>query len=186
MRIRNTGESLSRPFPRLQRTRRCRGRTSHSDVKRRASKCTPSPWRTASGLPPPLLPAATSVSNAPTCWRCPPSRIHRHRDTLVTTSTAHVAPSLDVSSVAIFLQRGLPTSFAPAHFAQAQSSRGAALATRASNFRAAAQSVRTSNRKRLTRTPWSGIFPSAVSTAAISAICSTSYTSPPLAQPTPQ
>jgi hypothetical protein len=186
MRIRNTGESLSRPFPRLQRTRRCRGRTSHSDVKRRASKCTPSPWRTASGLPPPLLPAAaTSFSNAPTCWRCPPSRIHRHRDTSGTTSIALVAPSLDVSSVSILLQRGLPTSFAPVNIAQAQSSRRP-LATRASNFRATAQSLRTSNGKRLTRTPWPGIFPSAVSTTAIPAFYPTSHSPPSPTQPTSQ
>jgi hypothetical protein len=185
MRIRNTGESLSRPFPRLQRTRRCRGRTSHSDVKRRASKCTSFPRRTASGLPP-LLPAATSISNAPSCWRCPPSRVHRYRDTSDITPTSLAATSLNVSSVSVLLRRGLPTAFAPVHITQAQSPRGPALATRASNVRAAAQPVRTSNGKCLTRTPWPGILPPAVSSAANSAICSTSYTSSPPTQPASQ
>ena len=185
MRIRNTGESLSRPFPRLQRTRRCRGRTSHSDVKRRTSKCTPSPWRTASRLPP-LLPAATPVSNAPTCWRFPSSRIHRHRDTPVTTSTPPVTPSLDVPSVSILLRRGLPTSLAPVRTAQAQSPRGAPLAARPSDFRATAQSVCASIGKRLTRTPWAGILLTTVPSAATPAICSTSHPSPSPPQSTPQ
>jgi hypothetical protein len=185
MRIRNTGESLSRPFPRLQRTRRCRGGTSHSDIKRRTSKCTPSPWRTASGLPP-LLPAATPVSNASTCWRCPPSRIHRYRDTSVTTSTSPLAPSFHVPSVSLLVRRGLPATLTSDHLAQAQSSRGPPLATRASYIRAAAQPVRASNGKRLTRAPWPGIFPPAVSNAASPAIYSTSYTSSPHAQPTSQ
>jgi hypothetical protein len=185
MRIRNTGESLSRPFPRLQRTRRSRGRTSHTDFKRRTSKCTPSPWRTASGLPP-LLHAATSISNASTCWCCPSSRIHRYRDTSVTTSTPPLAPSFNVPSVTIFLRSGLFSSLAPVHIAQAQSPRGYSLATRASNFRAAPQPVRTSNRKRLTRTPWPGILPPAIPSPASLAICSASYPSSSFAQPTSQ
>jgi hypothetical protein len=185
MRIRNTGESLSRPFPRLQRTRRCRGRTSHSDVKRRASKCTPFPWRTASGLPP-LLPAATSISNAPSCWRCPSSRVYRYRDTSDITPASLATTSLNVSPVSVLLRCGLPTAFAPVHTAQAQSPRRPALATRASNVRAAAQSVRTSNGKCLTGTPWPGILPPAISTVANSAIRPTSYTSPSHAQPASQ
>jgi hypothetical protein len=185
MRIRNTGESLSRPFPRLQRTRRSRGRPSHTDFKRRASKCPPCPWRTASGLPP-LLHAATSISNAPTCWCCPSSRIHRYRDTSVTTSTPPLAPSLNVPSVSLLLRRGLSASLAPVPIAQAQSPRGVALATRTSNFRAAAQFVRTSNRRRLTRTPRPGILPPAIPSTANPAVCSASDSSPPSAQPTSQ
>jgi hypothetical protein len=185
MRIRNTGESLSRPFPRLQRTRRSRGRPSHTDIKRRASKCPPCPWRTASGLPP-LLHAATSNSNAPTWWCCPSSRIHRYRDTSVTTSTPPLASSLNVPSVSLLLRRGLPASLAPVPVAQAQSPRGVAHATRPSDFRAAAQSVRTSNRKRLTRTPWPEILPPAIPSSASPAVFSASDPSPSPAQPTSQ
>ena len=116
MRDRNTGESLSRPFPRLQRTRRCRGRTSHPDLKRRDFS------QSASGLPPSLLPAATPVSNTPTCRRRPPSYLHRHRDTF-TTSTPSVAPSLHVATLSIFLQRGLPTAAPANRRTQAQPSR---------------------------------------------------------------
>jgi hypothetical protein len=186
MRIRNTGESLSRPFPRLQRTRRSRGRTSHSDVKRRASKCTPFPWRTASGLPP-LLPAATPISNTPTCRRCPSSRVHRYRDTSVTPSTTPLAPPLNVSSVTILVRCGLLATITSVYISQAQPPRGYPLAPRASNFRAATQQpVRTSNRKCLTRAPWPGILPPAVSTAANSALCSTSHASSSPAQPASQ
>jgi hypothetical protein len=184
MRIRNTGESLSRPFPRLQRTKRCRGTTSHSDVKRRTSECTPYPWRTASGIPP-LLPAATSVSNAPTCWCCPSSRIYRHRDTPVITSTPPFAPFLDVPSISIFLLRGLSTGFAPVQFAQAQSPRRPP-ATRAPNARTATQFLRASVRKCLTRTSRSRLLPAAIPAAASPTVCSPSHSPPPSSQPTSQ
>jgi hypothetical protein len=176
MRDRNTGESLSRPFPRLQRTRRCRGRTSHTDLKRRTSKCPPFPYRAASGLPPSLLPAATPVSNTPTCRRRPPSYLHRHRDTF-TTSTPSVAPSLHVATLSIFLQRGLPTAAPANRRTQAQPPRR--LATRSpSELRAATQSLRPSNGKRLTTTRDAGLLPSTIPAAANPTILFTSHTSP--------
>jgi hypothetical protein len=175
MRDRNTGESLSRPFPRLQRTRRCRGRTSHTDFKRRTSKCPPFPYRIASGLPSSLLPAATPVSNAPTCRRRPPPYLHRHRDTL-TTPTPSFAPSLHVATVSVFLQRRLPAAAAAANRrTQAQPSRR--LATRTpSELRAAAPSLRTSNGKRLTTARSTGLLPPTVSGPS-PAVFFTSYTS---------
>jgi hypothetical protein len=176
MRDRNTGESLSRPFPRLQRTRRCRGRTSHTDLKRRTSKCTPFPYRIASGLPPSLLPAATPVSNASTCRRRPSPYLHRHRDTF-TTSTPSFAPSLHVATLSIFLQRGLPTAAPANRRTQAQPPRRPA--TRSpSEPRAAAQSLRTSNGKRLTTARNPGLLPSTVS-AASPTLLFTSHTPPP-------
>lgn len=176
MRDRNTGESLSRPFPRLQRTSQCRGRTSHTDLKRRTSKCTPFPYRTASGLPPSLLPAATPVSNAPTCRHRPPSYLHRHRDTF-TTSAPFVAPSLHVATLSIFLQRGLPTAVPANRRTQAQPPRR--LATRSPfELRAATQSLRSSNGKRLTTARDAGLLPSTVPAAANSTVFFTSYTSP--------
>ena len=184
MRIRNTGESLSRPFPRLQRTRQCRGRTSHSDVKRRTSKCTPSPYRAASGLPP-LLPAATPVSNTPTCRCFPPPYIHRHRDASGTTSISYLAPSLHVSTLSIYLRRGLPAAPTANCRTQAQSSRR--LTTRASSkSRAATQPLRTSNGKRLTTARAPGILPPAVSPAARPAFYPTSHSPSPSSQPTSQ
>jgi hypothetical protein len=184
MHNRNTGESLSRPFPRLQRTRRCRGGTSHTDFKHRTSKCTPFPYRPASGLPP-LLPAATPFSNAPTCRRRPPPYIHGYRDTLWTTSTPSVAPSLHVATISIFLQRGLSTAASANRRTQAKSSRRSA--TRASpRSRAATQSLHASNRKRLTTTRATGLLPPTVSTAASPAFFITSDSSPPSTQHTSQ
>lgn len=186
MRIRNTGESLSRPFPRLQRTRRCRGGPSHTDVKRRTSKCTPFPYRPASGLPP-LLPAATSVSNASTCRRCPPPYLHRHRDPFGTPPTPSVAPPLDVATLSILLRGGLPTAASASRRTQAQPSRRPA--TRAPlGSRAAAQSVCTSNGKCLTTAPVSGLLPPAIPSAAAIrlAIYFASYTPSPPTQPTSQ
>lgn len=179
MRDRNTGESLSRPFPRLQRTRRCRGRTSHTDLKRRTSKCPPFPYRIASGIPPSLLPAATPVSNAATCRRRPPPYLHRHRHTFI-TSTPSSAPPLHVATLAIFLQRGLPTAAPADRRTQAQPP-GRLAARTASELRAAAQSLRTSNGKRLTTTRDPGLLPSTVS-AARSTVLFTSHTSPPSAK----
>jgi hypothetical protein len=181
MHNRNTGESLS-PVPRLQRTRRCRGGTSHTDFKRRTSKCTPFPYRTASGLPP-LLPAATPVSNAPTCRHRPPPYIHGYRNTLCTTSTSSVAPSLHVATISIFLQRGLSTAASANRRTQAKSPRQSA--TRASSkSRASAQPLRTSNWKRLTTTRVTGLLPTTVSAAASPAVHITSNPSPSSAQHT--
>lgn len=163
MRIRNTGESLSRPFPRLQRTRQCRGRASHTDFKRRTPKCPSFPYRAASGLPP-LFPAATPVSNDPTCWRRPPSCIHRHRHTLNTSAPSPAAP-LHVAAITLFLQRGLPTAAPTSRRTQAQSS-GRLAARPRSKLRAATQPVRTSNGKRLTTTRLPGLLPTTVSAAA--------------------
>jgi hypothetical protein len=173
MHNRNTGESLS-PVPRLQRTRQCRGGTSHTDFKRRTSKCTPFPYRIASGLPP-LLPAATPVSNAPTCRRRPPPYIHEYRDTSCTTSTPSVAPSLHVATVSIFLQRGLPTAASTNRRTQAKSPRG--LAGTLSDSRAALEPLRTSNGKRLTTTRIPGLLPPTVSATASPAFFITSYPS---------
>jgi hypothetical protein len=172
---RNTGEFLPRQFPRLQRTRRCRGRTSNTDFKRRTPKCAPFPYRAASGLPP-FLPAAASFSNSSTCWRRPPSYIHRYRDTLGTTSTSSATPSLHVATFSNILQCGLPTAASANCRSQAQSSRR--LATRArSGSRAAAQPLRT-NGKRLTTAPESaGLLPSTISAAANPAIYFTSHAS---------
>lgn len=192
MRIRNTGESLSRPFPRLQRTRRCRGRTSHSDLKRRTSKCTPSPYRVASGLPP-HLPAATLVSDAPPCTRWPPHYIHRHRYTFGTISTPSVAPSLHVTTTSLCLRRGLPTATsataaAAVRRSQAQSPRRPP-ARPSPNARAAAQPVCSGIRKRLLTTRTSGLLPPVPATTSSSGstpIVPASHppSSPP--QPTPQ
>lgn len=186
MRIRNTGESLSRPFPRLQRTRRCRGRTAHSDVKRRTSTCSPSPYRAASGLPA-LLPAATPVSNAPTCRRWSPYYIHRHRDTISTISTPSVAPSLHVTTtISVSLRRRLPSSSSAADcWPQAQSPRR--LAPRPSpESGAAAQPVRTSAAWRAVTASASGLFHPTVSTLCSPAILAASRPPPSPSQPTPQ
>lgn len=186
MRIRNTGESLSRPFPRLQRTRRCRGRTSHSDVKRRASKCPPFPFRAASGLPP-LLPAATSISNAPTCRRCPPSYLHGYRDTPLNPPSPFAAPSFHVAALTIFLQCGLSTAASASQRTQAQSPRRVAAARASFESRAASQSLRSSYGKCLTTTCEPELLPPAVSsTAARSALLSASHAPPPPAQPASQ
>jgi hypothetical protein len=183
MHIRNTGESLS-PVPRLQRTRQCWGGTSHTDFKRRTSKCTPFPYRTASRLSP-LLPAATSVSNAPTCWRRPPPYIHGYRDTSCTTSTPSVAPSLHVATISIFLQRGLPTATSANRRTQAKSPRGLAGGP-LSDSRAALEPLRTSNRKRLTTTRDAGLLTPTISAPANPAVYFTSHSSPSSAQHTSQ
>lgn len=186
MRIRNTGESLSRPFPRLQRTRRCRGRTAHSDVKRRTSTCSQSPYRAASGLPT-LLPAATPVSNAPTCRRWPPYYIHRHRDTIGTISTPSVAPSLHVPTTTSVLlrRRRVPSAISAANrWSQAQSPRRLALGS-SPDSGAAAQPIRSGDGKRLTTAFQSGLFHTTVPPTASPAIFSTSHP-PPHSSSTPQ
>jgi hypothetical protein len=175
MRICNTGESLSRPFPRLQRTRQRRGRASHSDFKRRTFQCPPFPYRTASGIPP-LLPAATPVSDPSTCWRRLAPYIHGHRDTF-TTPNPSLAPSLHVATLSIVLQRGL--SAAPANRRTQAQSPGRLAARSHSRPRAAAQPVRTSNRKRLTTTRDSELLHSTVPAAAHPAFYSTSNPPPP-------
>ena len=180
MHIRNTGESLSRPFPRLQRTRQCRGRTSHSDLKRRTSKCPPS--RAASGLPP-LLSAATPVSNTPTCWRWSPRYIiHRYRDIIGTISIPFAAPSLHVTKLSIFLRRGLPASAPAVRQSQAQSPRRLA-ARSSSRSRAATQPICSSNRRRLNTARYSRLSPS-VPTIGNVFVVSTSHPSSSSPQPT--
>jgi len=179
MRIRNTGESLSRPFPRLHRTRRCRGITSHTIFKRRTSKCPSFSCRPASGLPP-LVPAATPVSNTPTCRHRPPPYLHRHRNPF-TTPAPSTATSLHVATLSILLQCGLPTAAPTDRRTQAKSPRRLG-ARPPSELRAATQPVRTSNGKCLTTARLPGLLPSTVSAAASPAVYFTSHPSPSFAQ----
>jgi len=164
MRIRNTGESLSRPFPRLQRVRHCRGTASPTHFQCRPAKCPPFPSRPTSTLPP-LLPAATCISHSPTCRCCPPSHLHRHRGTSVITSAPLFASSLPITAFTV-LQRGLPAAALSTNGrTQAQSSRRRA-ARSSTNSRATSQSLRPSNGKCLAAKRKSGIFPPPVSSSA--------------------
>lgn len=179
MRIRNTGESLSRPFPRLQRTRQCRGRAPHSDLKRRTLKCSSFPHRIASGLPP-LLPAATPVSDDSTCWRRLSSCLHGHRHT-PTAPAPSSAPSLHVAALSLFLQRGLSTASAGR---RTQAQPPGRLAPRpCPKPRAAAQPLRPGSRQCLSATRDSELLDATVSAAATSpAVYPTSHPPSPSAQ----
>lgn len=174
MRISNTGESLSRPFPRLQRIRQRWGRASYSDFKRRTLQCPAFSYRIASGIPS-LLPAATPVSDPSTCRHQLPPYLHGHRDTLSTPNPSF-APSIHVATLSLILQCGLST--APANRrTQAQPPRR--LAARSyPNIRATAQPVRTSNGKRLTTARDSELFYSTLSAATARSSLHSSSNSP--------
>ncbi len=123
MRIRNAGESLSRPLPRVQCTRRCRRRLSNHGLKRRTSKCTSSPPRVANSLPI-FPPAAPAFPSTPTCRRWPSYYIHKYRDNTGTVSTIpYVAPPLHVTAISIFLRCELSATTSTDKHPQAQSPR---------------------------------------------------------------
>ena len=186
MHIRNTGESFPRLFPRLQRARRHRRGTLHSDVKRRTfTTCSPSPLQqSAHGLLPPA--AATPVSNTSACWR-PSSRLHRHRGTSTTPSVASspLTPSLHVTPIAFLLRCGLPADpAAGCSESQAQSRRRTPPTVRSSkSFGATPRALWPCHRLYTSPALPPGIFLTTFSTAIDRAICGCSHPSPP---PPPQ
>jgi len=178
MRNRNPGESLPRRFIRLQRARRCRRQPPCPDIERRTFKCAPSPHRPATRVPARFF-AATRVSWTSPCRHCPSPRIHQHRDTSVTAPRSSLTPRPDVTTATDLLQCGLPPKL-PNYRTQAQP-RGAPHATGTPFVRTTFESVRASNRKRLTCTCFTtGVLPPPVSPSAgaSTATYSTSNTSP--------
>ena len=175
MRNRSPGESLPRRrLIRLQRARRCRRRPC-PDIERRTLKCTPFARRPALGVPARFF-AAAHVPWTSTCRRCLPSRLHRHRNPSVVASITPSTPPPDVITATNLLQCGLPSEL-PNRRTQAQPPRR--LATRSpSELRAATQSLRPSNGKRLTTTRDAGLLPSTIPAAANPTILFTSHTSP--------
>jgi hypothetical protein len=182
MSISNTGESLSRPFPRLQRISQRRGRAPYSDFKRRTFQCPPFSYRTASGLPP-LLPAATPVSDASTCWRRLPPCLHRHRHTF-TTPAPSLAPSLHVATLSLILQRGL--SAAPADRRTQAQSPGRSTSRTHSKPRAATQPLRASNWKCLSAALDSELLDATVSATAATTAGPALYLTPNPPSPSTQ
>ena len=185
MRNRSPGESLPRRLIRLQRARRCRRRPPCPDIERRAFKCTPSPHRSTFGIPARFL-AVPLVSCSSTCRYCPSSRIHRHQDTPVTTSTSPLTPPPDVTSTTNLLRCGLFFKLSN-HRTQAHPS-GTSYASRTTFLRPKYEPIRAGNRKRLTCSPSAaGLLPPPISTSTRPATNHfTSNTSPPSSQHSPQ